>query len=81
MIADAGGDEIVSDDDDDIGSSSDSTMEDDSGGGNGEVSLKCAADDEYSYSDSDTLDKSLDLSVNFFLSLRAMHSLGGNPYP
>ena len=50
MIADGGGDEIVSDDDDDIGSSSDSTMEDDSGGGNGEVSLKCAADDEYSYS-------------------------------
>ena len=72
MIADGGGDEIVSDDDDDIGSSSDSTMEDDSGGGGGgEVSLKCAADDEYSYSDSNTLDKSLDLSVNFFLSLRA----------
>ena len=57
MIADGGGDEIVSDDDDDIGSSSDSTMEDDSGGGNGEVSLKCVADDEYSYSDFDTSDR------------------------
>ena len=59
MIADGGGDEIVSDDDDDIGSSSDSTMEDDSGGGGGEVSLKGAADDEYTYSDSDTSDMNM----------------------